>query len=167
MLTRKIKRLEHENDKLEMLSSVAMNTENGVVITDNEGQIEWVNPGFTRMTGYTLSKLKEERGSTIFEASYSPNIVNIINNTITFKKSISYETKMYTKYDKKLWISSLNTPIFTEHGMLKRIVIIDTDISKYNKSIPKDMQGIKNGNFSIYSLMKSRVGSGALRDSHS
>ena len=164
-LISKVQILEQENDTLEMLSSVALHAENGVIITDNEGEIEWVNPGFTRMTGFTLSKLKEERGSTVFEASYSPNIVNIINNTITFKKSITYETNMYTKYDKKLWISSLITPIFAENGTLKRIVIIDTDISKYNNSIPKDMQGIKNKNLSVYPpLMKNIGGSEELHD---
>ena len=34
---------------------------NGIVITDAEGGIEWVNPEFTRMTGYTLD---EVRGQT-------------------------------------------------------------------------------------------------------
>ena len=160
-----VEKLERENDTLEMLSSVAMHAENGVIIADNEGEIEWVNPGFTRMTGFTLSKLKEERGSTVFEASYSPNIVNIINNTITFKKSITYETNMYTKYDKKLWISSLITPIFAENGTLKRIVIIDTDISIYNKSIPQDMHDIKNKNISVSPpLMKNIEGSEEIHD---
>jgi len=164
-LTSEVKRLEQENDTLEMLSSVALHAENGVIITDNEGEIEWVNPGFTRMTGFTLSKLKEERGSTVFEASYSPHIVNIINNTIAFKKSITYETNMFTKYDKKLWISSLITPIFAENGTLKRIVIIDTDISIYNKSLPKEIQDIKNRNLSVYPpLMKNIEGSEELHD---
>ncbi|HEX9820034.1 MAG TPA: PAS domain S-box protein [Methylomirabilota bacterium] len=31
---------------------------NGIVITDAEGRIEWVNPEFTRMTGYTLEELR-------------------------------------------------------------------------------------------------------------
>jgi nitrogen fixation negative regulator NifL len=30
---------------------------NGIVITDAEGRIEWVNPEFTRMTGYTLEEM--------------------------------------------------------------------------------------------------------------
>ena len=31
----------------------------GIVITDAEGRIEWVNPEFTRMSGYTLDEVRE------------------------------------------------------------------------------------------------------------
>lgn len=36
---------------------VASRTDNAVVITDTAGRIEWVNDGFTRMTGYQLDEV--------------------------------------------------------------------------------------------------------------
>ncbi|MCP4177222.1 MAG: hypothetical protein GY756_05600, partial [bacterium] len=38
-----------QNTELEKLSIVASKTDNSVVIADNEGNIEWVNEGFTRL----------------------------------------------------------------------------------------------------------------------
>lgn len=130
-LTGEIERLKKENEMLSMLSSVAMHTESCVFITDENGEIEWANPGFTSKTGYTLEKFKKAKGNTIMEASCHPDIINIINEALQLKKSVTYESCAYTKYCRKIFISSLLTPIFDEKGELKRFVIIDTDISKY------------------------------------
>lgn len=129
--TSEIEQLRKENEMLEMLSSVALHTENCVFITDENGEIQWANPGFTKKTGYTLEKFKKVKGNTIMEASCNPEIINIINEALQYKKSIIYESYAYTKYCKKFFISSLLTPILNEKGELKRFVIIDTDISKY------------------------------------
>ena len=41
-----------------LVQSVAMNAaDNGILITDTKGIIQWVNPAITRMTGYTSSEL--------------------------------------------------------------------------------------------------------------
>lgn len=129
--TSEIEQLKKENEMLEMLSSVALHTENCIFITDENGEIQWANPGFTKKTGYTLEKFKKVKGNTIMEASCNPDIINIINEALQYKKSIIYESFAYTKYCKKFFISSLLSPIFNEKGELKRFVIIDTDISKY------------------------------------
>ena len=41
-------------EEIRKLSLVASNTSNGVVIADREGRVEWVNEGFTRISGYRL-----------------------------------------------------------------------------------------------------------------
>ncbi|PCH96365.1 MAG: hypothetical protein COB85_03600, partial [Bacteroidetes bacterium] len=59
----------NDNKELEKLSLVASKAENYVIITDGEDKIEWVNAGFTRITGYrsdeVLGKTPQEilRGS--------------------------------------------------------------------------------------------------------
>lgn len=131
MLTNEVERLKKDNNMLEMLSSVAIHTESCVFVTDENGEIEWANPGFTRKTGYTLEQFKKAKGNTIMEASCHPDIINIINEALQMKKSVTYESFAYTKYCRKFFITSLLTPIFNEAGELKRFVIIDTDISKY------------------------------------
>ncbi|MFN7477216.1 MAG: PAS-domain containing protein, partial [Burkholderiales bacterium] len=56
-----LKNAEHEAQKqatsARKLSLVAERTDNGVIITDAHGHIEWVNEGFTRMTEYTSSEV--------------------------------------------------------------------------------------------------------------
>jgi len=42
--------------QLELLTAIASRTANGVIVTDRGGRIEWVNDGFTRLTGYEASE---------------------------------------------------------------------------------------------------------------
>ena len=50
-IERELRRSEAEARKLAMIAS---RTDNAVILTDPEGHIEWVNDGFTRITGYEL-----------------------------------------------------------------------------------------------------------------
>ncbi|MBQ1836308.1 MAG: DUF4154 domain-containing protein, partial [Paludibacteraceae bacterium] len=50
--------LKQINKELEKLSIVASQTDSGVVIMDDIGNVEWVNKGFTNMYGYTFRDLK-------------------------------------------------------------------------------------------------------------
>src|ERR1051325_7888406 len=43
-----------KNVELKKLSMVASKTNNGVIITNRQGVIEWVNDGFIRMLGYSF-----------------------------------------------------------------------------------------------------------------
>lgn len=137
VLMRKIEHLEAENREMKMLAEVTRYAENGIIIVNAEGEIEWVNPGFTGMTGFTLESLKKIRGNTIFEASYSMDIIPIFNSVVMFKRAVTYDTYMFTKYGRKIWVSSLITPVFERTGELQRFIIIDTDITKYQRKNPE------------------------------
>jgi len=129
-LSEEVKRLSVDSKRCEMLSSVALNTQNGVIIADAEGEIIWINRGFRQMTGYDLEGLKKNRGDTLIAASCCPNIELIINQALRMMQSIRYETYTYNKRGKKLWVSSLITPVFDEDSNLKQFVIIDADITE-------------------------------------
>ncbi len=126
----RIKRLEKINLELEKLTLVASKTENAVMIADATGLIEWVNEGFTRMTGYTLEELRESKRDTLAEVSSNPKIEKITDKSVVDKKSIIYESLNYTKGGKKLWISSTLTPIFHKNGELKKLVVISTNLTE-------------------------------------
>ena len=53
------------NKELEKLSIVASQTDNGVVIMDNQGNIEWVNRGFTNMYGFMFADLQNQKRDTL------------------------------------------------------------------------------------------------------
>jgi len=42
--------------RMNLLLSALSSAANGIVITNRDGQIEWVNPSFTRMTGYSTAE---------------------------------------------------------------------------------------------------------------
>lgn len=62
--------------------------------------------------------------------SSNKNIKNTLKRAITNKKTFKYETVNYTKQGKKFWVHTTLTPIFDNNNQLKRIIIIDADITK-------------------------------------
>ena len=120
------------NLELEQLSIVARETDNGVLICGPNGEIEWSNAGLTRLLGYTFEELKE-RGNTIEELSTNPDIKLIIQQSIKNKKSSTYQILSIAKDGTERWIQSTLTPIIDTAGNIKKLVVIDTDVSERKK----------------------------------
>src|SRR3989339_575750 len=117
-------------EELEKLSIVASETDNAVVIMDAAGNFEWVNDGFTKMFGYTLKELKKVRGSNIFEATENTELRELIDSGIASSKPIIYESPGTTKEGKKIWTQTTLTPVLDKEGSLKKLVAIESDITK-------------------------------------
>jgi PAS domain S-box-containing protein len=120
------------NEQLEKLSIVASETDNGVLICDPQGTIEWANEGLTKLLGYTFEELKR-KGTTIEQLSSNPQIKEVINESIKSKKSCSYQVLNKTKDGSLKWTQSTLTPIIGKDGSVQKLVIIDTDISERKK----------------------------------
>ena len=54
-----------------MLSLVANETDNAVIITDPNGYIQYVNNGFERLTGYALSEVKGKKPGSFLQGKDS------------------------------------------------------------------------------------------------
>ncbi len=126
--------LEQKNEQLEKLSLVASRTDNGIIIADAEGNIEWINEGYTRLTGYTLKEIRSEKGSNVMEISAHPEIQNIIEEAIEDKVSQRYEAINYTKGGDKIWVASTLTPITDKNNEVRKLIIIDTDITEQKEA---------------------------------
>lgn len=125
--------IEDKNAALEQLSLVASRTDNVVLILDAEGRLEYVNESFVRLNRITLEELKKNVGETIFEISNYPGIKTIVAEAVYYKKSVSYEALNKVAEGVEIWESSTLTPIFDEDGVLKKIIIIDTDVTERKK----------------------------------
>ncbi len=137
--------------ELEKLSIVASETINGVVICDPSGKIEWFNTGYTRMLGYSLEELFENIGLTLQECSKNPDIQNLIDTSIQTKNSVSWDVLNYKKNGEGIWIQSTLTPIVGENNVLKKLVVIESDITKMKEA----ETNIKNQNILIEEKNKS------------
>nr|WP_294936932.1 ATP-binding protein [uncultured Flavobacterium sp.] len=127
--------IEEKNKQLEKLSIVARETANGVFITDDSGNIEWFNEGFSKLFGWkSIEEYRKERGTNIFDVSGNENIANIINNSIKERKSVTYENATPTKNNNKLWIQTTLTPIFDTKDQLTKMVFVETDITRLKNS---------------------------------
>ncbi len=133
-----IEEAEHSNKKLqkytseiEKLSIATSKTDNSIIITDENGYIEWVNEGFEKQTGYDLMDVKGTYGE-ILRAGGSTSLSdkNIVQQCIDERKSIMYTERNYKKNGQEYWVSTTLTPIFDEKNKFKNLIAIDTDITE-------------------------------------
>jgi len=117
------------NGELEKLSIVASKTDNAVVIMDYDANFEWVNDGFIRLYGYDLEHLKENYGTNL-KSSNKKNIDEVIYNCITNKRTQIYENLVSKSNGESKWVQTTLTPIVDEVGHVRKLVAIDSDISK-------------------------------------
>ncbi|AKD02091.1 hypothetical protein PKOR_01720 [Pontibacter korlensis] len=123
-------------EELEKLSLVASRTTNSVIITDRERKVEWVNDGFTRLTGYTLDEALGHTPNELLQ--YTDGLDEEANKVINAKllkgTPASFEVLSHKKNGEKVWVSVEATPIHDESGNLVRIISIQTDITALKKS---------------------------------
>ncbi|MBL4654292.1 MAG: response regulator, partial [Bacteroidia bacterium] len=122
-------------DQIEKLSIAVSKIDNSVIIADNEGRIEWVNEGFTRITGYTLKDVKGTHGEVLRRGAKTPlSDPKYFNKLIRKKESIIYEAKNYTKTGKIYWVYTQITPIKNKNGEVEKVVAVDADITEKKKT---------------------------------
>ena len=126
--------LEEKNTELELLSIVARETQNSILILDPNGVIEWVNASFEHLNQTSLTAFKAKYGNTIYEVSNNPEIKNIIQNCITSKNSVYYESANKFNDGTVIWEASTLTPIYNKEGMLTKLIIIDSDVTERKKN---------------------------------
>jgi PAS domain S-box-containing protein len=129
-IARDITEKKQYEEELEKLSLVASETINGVLICDPESNIEWVNEGFTRITGYSLAEVRNRRAGDVLKGEKT-NMATIYNARERVRTGQGFEVELlvYNREGNELWISVSNTPIVDENGRLLKQIEIFTDIS--------------------------------------
>ena len=120
-----------ERRQFQVLSLVANETDNSVVITDADGAIEYVNAGFTRMTGYGVAEAIGRKPGALLQGPDTSAATRAgIRASLALRQPFSEEVLNYTKAGEPYRISLSINPIFDEGGALRRFVSIQADVTK-------------------------------------
>jgi PAS domain S-box-containing protein len=120
----------NSRQELEKLSLVASKATNGVVILDAQGYIEWVNNGFSKLTGYSFNEVKGKYpGSFLTGAETDQGINSRIKETLKKDKPFKEEILNYKKSGEKMWLLLDFTPILNDAGKITSFIAIVTDIT--------------------------------------
>ncbi len=123
-----------QSEELKKLSIVASETDNAVIIADKNGNIEWVNDGFTRLLEYTFEEFLSEQGNNLFETSTHKDIANVQKKCIEHKVSVTYSSENKSKSGRDLWLQTTLTPILDDDDNIYKYVAIDSDITKIKRA---------------------------------
>ncbi|MBI9055075.1 MAG: PAS domain S-box protein [Bacteroidales bacterium] len=127
------------NRELEKLSIVASKTDNAIIISDQKGNIEWINESYTKLYGFNLNELLQEKGSTYIETSSCSDIKELFNIALTEKRTQIYECDVTAKNGKIYRIQTTLTPILDENQNITNLIAIDSDITKL-KDVERELQ---------------------------
>ncbi len=136
------KKKQAEENKL--LSLVAKETSNYVIITDAEGKVEWVNQAFEQDTGFKLESIKNLKpGHFLQGAATSAKSIQDIRNGLKAQKNFTTEILNYTKDKQPFWVNINFQPIFNEAGQLINYFAIMRNITIYKDLVLKLEKAVK------------------------
>lgn len=113
----------------QMLSLVADKTTNAVIISDRDDGIEWVNGGFTRITGYTLDEVRGKGPEFLRGPLTDPNTIRRIEELAKSGQPFIDDILNYRKDGTPIWLHIQVTPILNEKGEVEKYISIQEDIT--------------------------------------
>ncbi len=117
--------------ELERLSLIASKTSNAVVILDINGNVDWINSGFTMMTGYRTEEVRETPFKKYLYAEKSKfSDPNYLSKQFSEHYSINEELRLKTKLKKELWVHINISPILNYELNPVNYIFIISDITK-------------------------------------
>ena len=118
-------------EQLEVLSLAANATDTSVIISDSKGCIEYVNPGFTRLTGFSAAQVLGQKAGPLLQGTHTDqSTVARIREKIANRIPFYDEILNYTIDKQPYWISLSINPVFGASGEVDRFVSVQANITE-------------------------------------
>ncbi len=116
-------------EALRLQATALESTANAIVITDRQGSIQWVNPAFTVLTGYTAEEALGQEPSFLKSGAHDAHFYQTLWNTIlsgaVWRGEITNRRKDGTPYVEEMTI----TPVRSDKGEITQFIAIKVDIT--------------------------------------
>ncbi|MDF7823991.1 PAS domain-containing protein [Pontiellaceae bacterium B12227] len=117
--------------EIRKLSSVVTRTDNSVIITNEAGEIEWVNRAFILMTEFTLEEvIGRKPGSFLQGPETDQDTVREMSDSLKIHNGFNVEIINYSKSGKKYWLSIEVRPLYDDHGQTINFLAIENNITE-------------------------------------
>ena len=139
--TQKIK---EQNEYIHKLSIAVEQNPCPVVVTDAQGLIEYVNPIFTKLTGYLLDEVRGGSPGILQSGQTPPEVYTTLWNTIASGNTWRGEFHNRKKNGETYWESASISPMFNEYGVITHYVAVKQDITeqKHNEALLAEREQI-------------------------
>ena len=122
-------------EEVKKLGMVARLTQNPVIITDPLGKIEWANPSFERLTGYSLDDVVGKRpGDFLQGADTEAETRRRIAAALEKGEPVREVILNYHIDGRPYWLDLNVQPVYDDQGVLMNFVSVQTDITKLKET---------------------------------
>ena len=116
--------------EVKTMALVARHTTDAVIVTDAERRIQWVNEGFTRVSGYAFQEVAgRSPGALLQSVRTDQDVVTALREALNAGRSFQGELINQSKAGQDYWIDIHITPLHGEDGLISGFVAIESDIS--------------------------------------
>ncbi len=109
---------------LQKVQNVQRNRDMVVIISDNNGKIEWVNNDFIKLYGYSKDEYASLYHSVLDRSENKVDALRMLMNNQIY----TFETEIKTKNEESVNVKSMFIPIFDKNYQLFRIITIENEI---------------------------------------
>ena len=120
-------------DKLRKLSRAVEQSPTTIVITDLNGEIEYTNPSFTKVTGYSLEEVIGQNPRILQSGVHTKEFYKNIWDTILSGNVWQSEICNKKKNGELYWEFASISPVKNEEGVVTHFVAVKDDISERKK----------------------------------
>ncbi len=159
MMMLKAKNDELEARALEMskLSGAVTYSPVSVVITDQSGRIEYVNPKFAEITGYSAAEALGKTPRILNSGTHGPEFYRELWNTILSGQQWHGEFCNLRKDGTVFWESTNISPIRNASGEITHFVAVKEDVTetkKMSQELSKQLHELKEARRAMLNIMK-------------
>jgi PAS domain S-box-containing protein len=134
-------RLGEQNEHLRKLSRAVEQSPSMAMITDVQGNIEYVNPKFTEITGYQADELMGESPRLFKSDLTSPETYRELWSTIASGRVWQGEFLNRKKNGELYWESASIAPVFDDAETITHFVAVKEDITR-RKRAEEEIEGL-------------------------
>ena len=129
-VVRDITRRKRTEQELRKLSLAVEQSPNGIVLTDRQGNIEYVNPRYEQVTGYSITDAK---GRNLFEwrsHEMPRSVLNHLRQTLSEGGEWQGECRHRRRDGGYYWAMMSMAPVRDAHGQISHYMVIEDDVSE-------------------------------------
>ncbi len=122
-------------EEMRKLAMVAARTSNAVIITDAEGRTEWVNEGFTRLSGYRPDEvIGRTPGEMLQGPDSDPAAILRMRERLRAGEGFREEILNYARDGRPYWIDIDVQPVVGRDGRVERFIGIESDVTERKRA---------------------------------
>jgi len=117
-------------DKLNLQSNALEATANGIIITDKDGLVVWVNSAFTKLTGFSIKEVLGKKTNFLKSGKHLPEFYSYLWNKISLGETWIGEI-INKRKDGSLYTEEMTiTPVKSAAGEISYYIAIKQDITE-------------------------------------
>lgn len=101
-----------------------------IIITNTLGEIEYVNPSFVNITGYTLEEVIGKNPRFLKSGEVPASKYEKLWKTITGGNDWKYEFRNKKKNGERYWVATTISPVKTQDGKITNFLAVQEDITE-------------------------------------